>query len=240
MNYDPMTPIWLQVATQLKQQIVTGRLAPGDKLPGGRDLALRFEINPNTAARVYQELERGGVCRTRRGMGTYVTEDENVISALRNEMARETVRRFLKDNACAAGFSLPFTELSQLRSHFQEALYAAGHAAGQPDMFCPFDRVALSHTLAEIRDHMTVGLVHPAVSGLLAYDREHHTEFARTLQVYLAKERSQSRTADALHLHRNTLTYRLQRIRELLDCDPDDDDVRLHLLLSFRFLPSPA
>ena len=148
----------------------------------------------------------------------------------------QDLRRFLKDNACAAGCSLPFTELSQLRSHFQEALYAAGHAAGQPDMFCPFDRVALSHTLAEIRDHMTVGLVHPAVSGLLAYDREHHTEFARTLQVYLAKERSQSRTADALHLHRNTLTYRLQRIRELLDCDLEDEDTRLHLLLSFRFI----
>ena len=111
MNYDPMTPIWLQVATQLKQQIVTGRLAPGGKLPGGRDLALRFEINPNTAARVYQELERGGVCRTRRGMGTYVTEDENVISALRNEMARETVRRFLKD---LSGLGLSRTDAIRL------------------------------------------------------------------------------------------------------------------------------
>ena len=97
MNYDPMTPIWLQVVTLLKQQIVTGQLAPGEKLPGGRDLALRYEINPNTAARVYQALERDGVCQTRRGMGTYVTEDETVISDLRNKMARETVCRFLKD-----------------------------------------------------------------------------------------------------------------------------------------------
>ena len=97
MNYDPMTPIWLQVVTLLKQQIVTGQLSPGEKLPGGRDLALRYEINPNTAARVYQALERGGLCQTRRGMGTYVTEDETVISALRDDMARDTVRRFLKD-----------------------------------------------------------------------------------------------------------------------------------------------
>ncbi len=97
MNYDPMTPIWLQVTTLLKQQIVTGLLAPGEKLPGGRELALRYEINPNTAARVYQALEREGVCQTRRGMGTYVTEDQSVIDSLRDEMARDTVRRFLKD-----------------------------------------------------------------------------------------------------------------------------------------------
>nr|MCR5162117.1 GntR family transcriptional regulator [Lachnospiraceae bacterium] len=37
MNFDPMSPIWLQVATRIKQQIVTGQLPPGSKLPGGRD-----------------------------------------------------------------------------------------------------------------------------------------------------------------------------------------------------------
>ena len=41
MIYDPMTPIWLQVATELKREIVTGKIQPGEKLPGGRDLALR-------------------------------------------------------------------------------------------------------------------------------------------------------------------------------------------------------
>ena len=82
---------------------------------------------------------------------------------------------------------------------------------------------------------MTVNLIHPEVTRLAEYDAVHHTEFARTLEVWLAKERSQAKTAAALHLHRNTLTYRLQRIRELLECDLEDDDTRLHLLLSFRF-----
>ena len=111
MNYDPMTPIWLQVVTLLKQQIVTGRLVPGEKLPGGRDLALQYEINPNTAARVYQALERDGICRTRRGMGTYVTEDETVILKLRDEMALEIVRRFLKD---LSGLGLSRTDAIRL------------------------------------------------------------------------------------------------------------------------------
>ena len=97
MNFDPMSPIWLQVATRLKQQIVTGELPPGSKLPGGRDLALQYGINPNTAARIYQELEREGLCLTQRGLGTFVTESRETIEALREEMARQAVSRFLSD-----------------------------------------------------------------------------------------------------------------------------------------------
>ena len=54
--------------------------------------------------------------------------------------------------------------------------------------------------------------------------------------IYLKKERSQSETAAALNLHRNSLTYRLQRINELLDEDLNDEDTRFHMLLSFKFL----
>ena len=97
MNFDPMSPIWLQVATRIKQQIVTGVLSPGSKLPGGRDLALQYGINPNTAARIYQELEREGLCLTQRGLGTFVTESLETIEALREEMAHQAVSRFLSD-----------------------------------------------------------------------------------------------------------------------------------------------
>lgn len=104
LNFDPMVPIWLQVATALKREIVTGKIPPGGKLPGGRDLAIRYEINPNTAARIYQELEREGVCQTRRGLGTFVTEDEASIASLRREMAEAALIRFT-DELQGLGFS---------------------------------------------------------------------------------------------------------------------------------------
>ena len=97
MQFDPMIPIWLQVATRLKQEIVTGARPPGSKLPGGRDLAVEYGINPNTAARIYQELESEGICYTRRGLGTFVTDDAPRIAMLREEMARNAVRRFLRE-----------------------------------------------------------------------------------------------------------------------------------------------
>ena len=97
MQFDPNAPIWLQVMTALKTDIVTGRRPPGEKLPGGRELALQYTINPNTAARVYQELEKEGLCETKRGLGTFVTGDETRVMDLRAEMARQAADRFLKD-----------------------------------------------------------------------------------------------------------------------------------------------
>ena len=99
MNFDPMSPIWLQIAIRIKQQIVTGELPPGSKMPGGRDLAMQYGINPNTAARIYQELEREGLCATQRGLGTFVTESRETIETLREEMACQAVSRFLSDLA---------------------------------------------------------------------------------------------------------------------------------------------
>ena len=52
-----------------------------------RDLAVEYTINPNTVSRVYKELEMEGVCFTRRGMGTFVTEDPERVQQLKEEMA---------------------------------------------------------------------------------------------------------------------------------------------------------
>ena len=99
MQFDPMRPIWAQVMAAIETDIVTGKRRPGDKLPGGRELAAAYTINPNTAARVYQELERAGLCETRRGLGTFVTEDEIRIDVLRREMAHRAVEQFLSQMA---------------------------------------------------------------------------------------------------------------------------------------------
>ena len=109
MEYVSSSPIWLQVMTDLERQIVTGKRPPGSKLPGGRDLAVEYGINPNTASRVYQELEKSGLCETRRGLGTFVTENGERIAALKRHLARETIRSFL-DRMEKLGFTREETE----------------------------------------------------------------------------------------------------------------------------------
>ncbi len=141
-----------------------------------------------------------------------------------------TLQRYGYFGSC----SLEFTALEQISGRFQEALYAAQKTAAIPGRVTHFQEFALQYALDEVKKEMIVGLIHPEVQKLIDYDKKHHTEFSETLRVYLEHERSQSKTAAALNLHRNTLTYRLQRIRELLSVDLEDPDVRLHLQLSFR------
>ena len=96
MEYNTASPIYLQVMDAIKRDIVTGRIKPGEKLPSVRSLAVEYTINPNTVSRVYQELENERVCFTRRGMGTFVTEDTDRIAQIKEDMAQNLVQEFLK------------------------------------------------------------------------------------------------------------------------------------------------
>lgn len=96
MEFNSALPIYLQVVTAIKRDIVTGKMQLGEKLPSGRDLALQYTINPNTASRVYKELENEGICFTKRGLGTYVSEDPDLVKCLKDEMAQELLEQFLE------------------------------------------------------------------------------------------------------------------------------------------------
>jgi GntR family transcriptional regulator len=67
------TPIYAQIERALRAAIATGRLKPGDQLPTVRQLAVDLQVNANTVARVYTDLERNGVLETRRGVGSFIS-----------------------------------------------------------------------------------------------------------------------------------------------------------------------
>lgn len=68
--------------------------------------------------------------------------------------------------------------------------------------------------------------IHPILYRLQEYDRAHSTALLHTLCVYLTQETNLHETARQLYIHRNTLVYRLQRIRTLLQLDLDDVVIR--------------
>ena len=95
MEYNNREPIYLQIANDIKYKIVLGALKKGEKLLSGRDMAEKMKVNPNTMARVYQELERQGIVFTRKGMGTYITEDAATVYRLKEEITKEMMRTFI-------------------------------------------------------------------------------------------------------------------------------------------------
>ncbi len=86
--------IYEQVIDSFKEEIVSGVLAPGEKMPSVRDLSKQLTINPNTVQKAYRELEREGYCYTVSGLGTFVakleqiTRDDEKIGELKTELAR--------------------------------------------------------------------------------------------------------------------------------------------------------
>jgi molybdate-binding protein/DNA-binding transcriptional regulator YhcF (GntR family) len=72
LDYHSATPLYQQIAEQLRQFIATEQIKPGDRLPSIRQLSQSLNINPNTVFRAYLELEQEQILISRRGGGTSV------------------------------------------------------------------------------------------------------------------------------------------------------------------------
>lgn len=64
--------VYQQIENHVRFAISAGKLKPGDQLPSVRELSERLEVNPNTVAKSYRDLEVMGLLYTRRGMGVFV------------------------------------------------------------------------------------------------------------------------------------------------------------------------
>ena len=65
-------PIYEQIVAQVKEQVIRGLLRAGDPIPSIRKLSVMTQVNPNTVARAYQELERMEIIETVTGRGTFI------------------------------------------------------------------------------------------------------------------------------------------------------------------------
>ncbi len=73
MNFHNQTPIYLQIAEYIGEQLLTNVWKAEDKIPSIRELAVQLEVNPNTVQRTYDFLQTREVIFTKRGLGYFVT-----------------------------------------------------------------------------------------------------------------------------------------------------------------------
>ncbi|NCU18389.1 GntR family transcriptional regulator [Pallidibacillus pasinlerensis] len=95
-EFETSKPIYLQIADHIFQKIIREELKPGDKLPSVREMAVQMGVNPNTIQRTYSEMERIGVVETRRGQGTFIVENAEIITELKQTIQLEVISSFVK------------------------------------------------------------------------------------------------------------------------------------------------
>ena len=109
LDYRDGRPIYAQVIDGFREQIVTGILQPGDKLPSVRELASNLAINPNTIQRSYRQLEVEGWIVTVPGKGCFVCEKPETYQ---REMQRLLIQL---DDTCNALMALGVTREDIIR-----------------------------------------------------------------------------------------------------------------------------
>ncbi|MBR5381890.1 MAG: helix-turn-helix domain-containing protein [Oscillospiraceae bacterium] len=143
----------------------------------------------------------------------------------------------LEKRSLKAALSGPFDDLRETAGRYRQALAAlnAAERLKKPGAVFRFHELAPYCLLGE-GPFPPEDCLHPAVRSLRAYDEAHGTQLLPTLGTYLQNVRSLVATKDALHIHRSTLVYRLERIEEITGADLTDGETFFELAFSFKAL----
>lgn len=106
------TPIYDQIYTQIKNQIISGKLAEDDALPSIRNLAKDLKISVITTKRAYEELEREGFIYTLQGKGCFVAKKN--VELLREENLKSIEEHIQEIRKIAAAENLSNNELLEI------------------------------------------------------------------------------------------------------------------------------
>jgi len=152
----------------------------------------------------------------------------------------KSVRDFLQMHDAYCGVSPRFNSLSKIALAYFRASAALdiGRAMAPEDRILHYDRFYTYHLLAlASKDAELIDLCAPALQQIMESDQGTHMDNISLLRIYLSCDRNITQTAKAMHLHRNSVIYRVTRIQEIIaPMDLENPDDRLHLLNSFKIL----
>jgi sugar diacid utilization regulator len=168
-----------------------------------------------------------------------ISGDVAVITA--GQVSWEELRRMIVSDLgggqCRIGVGGTCARPSELPRALREARLALRlqHTLLPADSVCEYPKLGIFRMLAAIPDLTEVdGFVREWLGSLLDYDERRGADLVHTLTQYLEHGGNYDATAAGLSVHRSTLKYRLQRIRELSGLDLNDPDVHFNLQLATR------
>lgn len=162
---------------------------------------------------------------------------EEQIAALIDDSIADNIEGIIQSVNQSENLQIAMSMISvdpfSIPANYRQALFAMEKAGNNPGVYrC--EEFAFDYLMESFRKfEMTQPLLHPALQILDQYDRKNDAELNKTLQVFLDKEKNYLETAETLHIHRNTLKYRLGRILEITGISLIDEEELKYLRLSY-------
>ena len=150
------------------------------------------------------------------------------------------VEDYLQNNGLIAGLSNRFSNIQEIRKYYEQSLKSA--QLGQKMKNAPglyrYEVMTIFHLLeiCESNNYNLLDFCHPALLVLKAYDEEKNTDFFNTLYQYLNFSQNTQQTANHLHIHKNTLLYRIEKIKKITGNPLNHGDELIKLHFSFKIL----
>ena len=139
---------------------------------------------------------------------------------------------FLKASGTGIGVSSSFDDIYTINKHFEQAYMTA---LCSPEHIEFYERIAPEPVFQyAVHYGNAEAFIHPALNIIHKYDSLNNTDYFETLRTYSLLMHNKELSASELCIHRNTLLYRLNRIRDIFDLPYEEAQTALHLLNSFQ------
>src|SRR5580704_2800579 len=103
VEYNSGIPVYRQIINQARAAVAAGLFKPGDQLPTIRALSERLNVNPNTVAKAYRELELKGIIAGERGSGSFIQSPPSASPPREKKARLENLYRRLLGDAASSG-----------------------------------------------------------------------------------------------------------------------------------------
>lgn len=159
-------------------------------------------------------------------------------STSRREQIAEFLHEIMTDKNAYCG-TVGFDKLTEIPYAYRMACIAAqlGSVINPEEIIHSYREYSIYHYLKSVSEIIPCRMLYAnELNFLMAYDRRKQTDNMKLLEIYLDMERATNAVAEKMHLHRNSVSYRINKIQEIIKLDLDDANVRLNLQMSFKML----
>ena len=136
LNRRSTVPMYRQLAAELREQIVSGAMAEGYRLPPERELASRLEVNRTTVLQAYQQLKDEGLIASKVGKGTFVLPLQHIETARIPVVRHEPIDEEPKPSVVRPPWSVLFSDYSN-RFTYHDIPRPSGRNAAIPSSTLP-------------------------------------------------------------------------------------------------------